>query len=69
MKSQKGYKAQTFNVTVFVEELAQAGDIKMKVYRSNSNMNNVYVDNVVMYNGKVIIPRIKSLDLITMRSE
>ncbi|MGB3652520.1 MAG: hypothetical protein WBA41_15055 [Rivularia sp. (in: cyanobacteria)] len=68
-KTQKGSKAATFKVTVFVKELERAGNIKMKVYRSNSNVNNVYVGNLVMHNGKVTIPKIKSLDLITLRSK
>ncbi|MBV6623408.1 MAG: hypothetical protein KI793_10800 [Rivularia sp. (in: Bacteria)] len=68
-RTQKGHKAQTFKVTVFVEELAQAGDISMKVYRSNSNVNNVYTGNIVMHNGKVTVSKVKSLDLITLRGK
>ena len=68
-RTQKGYKAQTFKVTVFVEELAQVGDINMKMYRSNSNVHNVYLGNSVMHNGKVTVSQVKSLDLITLRNK
>ncbi|MCC5634369.1 hypothetical protein LC593_00595 [Nostoc sp. CHAB 5844] len=66
---QTGRAAETFAVTVSVEELAQAGDIKMKMYRSNSNVNNVYIGTALMRQGKVTIPKVESLDLITLRSQ
>jgi O-glycosyl hydrolase len=66
---QTGRAAETFAVTVFVEELAKAGDIKMKMYRSNSNVNNVYIGNALMHQGTVTIPKVESLDLITLRSQ
>lgn len=66
---QSGRAAETFAVTVTVEELAKAGDIKMKMYRSNSNVNNVYIGTALMRQGKVTVPKVESLDLITLRSE
>ncbi|MBD2454307.1 hypothetical protein H6G80_09475 [Nostoc sp. FACHB-87] len=66
--AQSGRAAEAFAVTVFIEELAQAGDIKMKMYRSNSNVNNVYIGSAVMRKGTVTIPKVDSLDLITLRS-
>ncbi|MBW4557542.1 MAG: hypothetical protein KME59_16695 [Trichormus sp. ATA11-4-KO1] len=66
---QGGRAAEDFAVTVFVEELAQAGDKTMRMYRSNSNVNNVYVGDAVMRRGKVTIPNVRSLDLITLRSQ
>lgn len=65
---QAGYAAEDFAVTVFVEELAQADDKRMRMYRSNSNVNNVYIGEAVMRKGKVAIPNVRSLDLITLRS-
>lgn len=67
--SQGGYAAEDFSVTVFVEELAQASDKTMKMYRSNSKVNNVYIGDAIMRKGKVTIPNVKSLDLITLRSK
>jgi O-glycosyl hydrolase len=67
--SQGGYAAEDFSVTVFVEELAQASDKTMRMYRSNSRVNNVYIGDAVMRKGKVSIPNVKSLDLITLRSK
>ncbi|WP_414565663.1 MULTISPECIES: hypothetical protein [unclassified Anabaena] len=67
--SQGGYAAEDFSVTVFVEELTQASDKTMKMYRSNSKINNVYIGDAVMRKGKVTIPNVKSLDLITLRSK
>ncbi|MBE9005294.1 S-layer homology domain-containing protein [Fortiea sp. LEGE XX443] len=67
-KTQGGYAAKSFEVTVYVEELAQAGDIKMRMYRSNSNINNKYIGARVMRKGRITIPKVESLDLITLRS-
>lgn len=67
-KTQQGFAAQSFKVTVFIEELAQARDLKMQMYRSNSNINNIYMGSLVMHKGKVTIPKVDSLDLITLRS-
>jgi Glycosyl hydrolase family 59 len=66
--SQGGRRAETFAVTVFVEELAQTGDIRMKMYRSNSNVNNVYIGTALMRKGTVTIPKVESVDLITLRN-
>ncbi|MBU7583270.1 MAG: hypothetical protein KAF91_10255 [Nostoc sp. TH1S01] len=66
---QSGRAAETFAVTVSIEELAEAGDIKMKMYRSNSNVNNVYIGTALMRKGTVTIPKVGSLDLITLRSQ
>ncbi|MCC5636700.1 S-layer homology domain-containing protein [Nostoc sp. CHAB 5844] len=68
-KTQGGYPAKSFEVTVYVEELAQAGDIKMRMYRSNSNVNNKYIGDRVMRKGRITIPKVESLDLITLRSQ
>ncbi|BAY15230.1 hypothetical protein NIES21_10450 [Anabaenopsis circularis NIES-21] len=67
--AQSGRQAETFAVTVFIEELAQTGDIKMKMYRSNSNVNNVYIGTALMRKGTVTIPKVESLDLITLRNQ
>ncbi|MBE9004353.1 hypothetical protein IQ259_04730 [Fortiea sp. LEGE XX443] len=67
--AQSGRAAETFAITVFVEELAQAGDMQMKMYRSNSNVNNIYIGTTLMRQGTVIIPKVGSLDLITLRSQ
>ncbi len=68
MKTQEGFGAESFRVTVFIEELAKTRDIKMQMYRSNSNINNIYMGSLVMHKGKVTIPKVDSLDLITLRS-
>ena len=68
MKTQEGFGAESFQVTVFIEELAKTRDIKMQMYRSNSNINNIYMGSLVMHKGKVTIPKVDSLDLITLRS-
>lgn len=63
-----GYAAKTFTVTVRIPELAGRKDVRFNVRRSNSNINNVVEQSVILHDGTVTIPNISPLDLITLRS-
>ena len=62
-----GYAARTFAVTVAIPELARAGRIRFAVRRSNSGIDDVAAGEVTMENGRVTVPNVGPLDLITLR--
>jgi len=63
-----GYAARTFDVTIHVPELVNAGTVHFVVHRSNSNINDMPVGIVVMHSGVMTIADVHPLDLITLRS-
>lgn len=63
-----GYSAKTFRITVRIPELAKRKKMRFAVRRSNSNVNNVALQNVIMQNGVVVVQNVQPLDLITLRS-
>ena len=67
-KDNQGYPAQTFVVTVEVPELARVKTLLFAVRRSNAGANDVPVGMLVMHKGRLTVPNIGPLDVITLRS-
>lgn len=62
-----GYRARTFEVTVEVPELAQAGTMRFELRRSNATINDQAQQIVLMKNGRATVT-LNPLDLVTLRS-
>ena len=63
-----GYAERTFKVIVRVPELAKIAQVRFKVRRSNSGVNDVEQGSLVMRYGQIVVPNVRSLDLVTLRS-
>ena len=64
-----GHAAQAFAVTVIVPELARVKVLTFAVRRGNAGVADAPAGTVLMHNGRLKIPRIGPLDVITLRSE
>jgi hypothetical protein len=62
-----GKPAQSFAVTVKVEELAKAGELRFEVRRSGPQIKNSRQEPATMSNGQLTIT-INPLELVTLRS-
>ncbi len=62
-----GFHARTFEVTIEVPELAQAGVLSFQVHRTNSTLNDVAEAPITMKNGRATV-MLNPLDLVTLRS-
>ncbi len=63
-----GYTARTFNVTVRVPELAKVAQVRFNIRRSNSGVNDAEQGSLLMRYGQIVVPNVRPLDLITLRS-
>ena len=63
-----GYAARTFAVTVRVPELSRIKSLRFAMRRRNGGLNDVSFGAVVMHEGRVTVPIVGPLDLITLRS-
>jgi hypothetical protein len=65
---QHGFPAETFDVTVVIDELRTAGDFTMDVHRSNHGINNHPVGTVTFTHGRATVRDVLPCDLITLRA-
>ncbi len=65
-----GYAAKTFNVTVRMPELADSPRVSFLVRRSSAPppTTKAASETATMQNGMVVIPNVKPLELVTLRS-
>lgn len=68
VREQGGYPAQTFTIAIRVPELALIKTLLFAVRRSNAGANDVPVGMLVMHQGRLTVPNIGPLDVITLRS-
>ena len=68
-KDNAGYSAQTFAVTVLVPELARVKALRFAARRSNVGANDVPAGTLVMHSGRLLVPNVGPLDVLTLRSE
>jgi O-glycosyl hydrolase len=62
-----GRAAQSFTVTVNVEELANAGELRFETHRSGPQCQNARQEPVTMRNGQLTVT-VHPLELVTLRS-
>ena len=67
-EDQHGFPAETFDVTVVIDELRAAGDLIMQVNRSNHGINNRPAGTVTLRHGCVTLRDVAPCDLITLRA-
>ena len=65
---QKGFPAETFDVTVVIDELRTTGDFTMEMHRSNHGINNQAASPVTFTHGRATMHDVVPCDLITLRS-
>ena len=63
-----GHPSQTFDVTLRVPELAEAGPIAFRVHRNGETLRDVDEGTVTMRDGVVTVPDVSALQLVTLRS-
>ena len=67
-RQQGGYPAQTLTVTIHIPELAGVKTLHFAMRRCNSGLNDVAAGTVIMHYGRMTVPSVRPLDLITLRS-
>ena len=67
-KDNAGHSAQTFAVTVVISELARIKSLRFTARRSNVGANDIPAGTFIMHNGRLTVPGVGPLDVITLRS-
>jgi len=67
-EDQNGFPAETFDVTVVIDELRGAGALNMQVHRSSHGINNRPAGTVTLTDGCVTVREVGPCDLITLRA-
>jgi len=63
-----GHTQQSFDVTIVIDELADAGSVPMTVHRCGEGLERVQEDDVMLTDGKVTIT-VNPMQLVTLRSQ
>lgn len=63
-----GHAASPFAVTIVVPELAAAGDVPFTLHRSSATLANAAEGEAVMHAGRLTLPTVGPLELLTARS-